>query len=66
MNKYIDQTVLDHETFNLLKDFFLDEKGDKAWTEQQIELIDHLGIKNYLLSHLLGVRYDYSSSIKML
>ena len=50
--KYIDQTVLDHETFNLLKDYFLDEKGDKAWTEQQIELIDHLGIKNYLLSQL--------------
>ena len=22
LNKYIDQTVLDHETFNLLKDYF--------------------------------------------
>jgi bacterioferritin len=52
LNKYIDQTVLDHETFNLLKDYFFDEESDKAWTEQQLELIDHLGIKNYLLGQL--------------
>ena len=52
LNKYIDQTVLDHGTFNLLKDYYVDEEGDKAWTEQQIELIDRLGIKNYLLSQL--------------
>ena len=52
LNKHIDQTVLDHGTFDLLKDYYVDEEGDKAWTEQQIELIDHLGIKNYLLSQL--------------
>ena len=50
--KHIDQTVLDHGTFDLLKDYYVDEEGDKAWTEQQIELIDRLGIKNYLLSQL--------------
>lgn len=52
LNKHIDQTVLDHRTFDLLKDYYVDEEGDKAWTEQQIELIDRLGIKNYLLSQL--------------
>ena len=52
LNKYIDQTVLDHEIFNLLKDYFLDEKGDKAWVAQQLEFIGQLGIKNYLLSQL--------------
>ena len=52
LNKHIDQTVLDHGTFDLFKDYYVDEEGDKAWTEQQIELIDRLGIKNYLLSQL--------------
>ena len=52
MNKYIDRTVLDHGTFDLLKDYYIDEEGDKAWTEQQLELIDRLGIKNYLLGQL--------------
>lgn len=52
LNKYIDQTVLDHGTFDLLKDYYIDEEGDKAWTEQQLELIDRLGIKNYLLGQL--------------
>ena len=52
LNKYIDRTVLDHGTFDLLKDYYIDEEGDKAWTEQQLELIDRLGIKNYLLGQL--------------
>ena len=52
LNRHLDQTVLDHGTFDLLKDYYVDEESDKAWIEQQIELIGRLEIKNYFLSQL--------------
>ncbi|WP_315341857.1 ferritin-like domain-containing protein [Hoylesella oralis] len=42
----------DITTFDILKDYLKDEEEDLYWTEQQIELIEHIGLQNWLVKQL--------------
>ena len=52
LDSHIDCETLDYATFDLLKDYYVDEEGDMAWTSQQLDLIDRFGINNYLIGQL--------------
>ncbi len=38
----------DYATFDIFKAYLLDEEEDLNWTKQQIELIDAIGLQNWL------------------
>ena len=52
INLFSDFCNLDYKTFDMLKEYYIDEEGDMAWTSQQLELIERFGINNYLLGQL--------------
>ena len=42
----------DITTFNLLKDYLADEEEDLYWSEGQLELIEKIGVQNWLFTQL--------------
>ena len=42
----------DFATYDLLRGYALDEEEDWAWSEQQLELIDRIGLQNWLVKQL--------------
>jgi len=38
----------DYTTFDVLKDYYQDEEEDMYWAEQQLELIEKIGLQNWL------------------
>ena len=38
----------DYTTFDILKEYYRDEEEDLYWGEQQLELIEKIGLKNWL------------------
>jgi len=42
----------DFKTYDLLRDYALDEEEDMYWSEQQIELIGKIGLQNWLVKQL--------------
>lgn len=42
----------DITTFNLLKDYLADEEEDLCWSEGQLELIEKIGVQNWLFTQL--------------
>lgn len=43
---------LDIASYELLKEYYLDEEEDLYWMEQQLELMERIGYQNYLLQQL--------------
>ena len=48
----IDDAKDDLTTFDLLKDYYKDEEEDMYWGEQQLELIDVIGLQNWLIKQI--------------
>ena len=42
----------DYKTFDILKAYYLDEEEDMYWGEAQLELIDLIGKKNWILQQI--------------
>lgn len=42
----------DVTTFDILKDYYKDEEEDMYWGEQQIELIEKIGLQNWLVMQI--------------
>ncbi len=42
----------DYTTFDILKEYYQDEEEDMYWGEQQLELIECIGEKNWILRQL--------------
>ena len=42
----------DFTTFDILKDYYKDEEEDMYWGEAQLELIDCIGVQNWLLRQI--------------
>lgn len=40
--------VDDYTTFDILKEYYQDEEEDMYWAEQQLELIEKIGLQNWL------------------
>ena len=48
----LDSGDLDLNTYELMKEYYLDEEEDMYWTDNQLELIDAIGKQNYLVKML--------------
>lgn len=48
----MDSGILDITTYELMKEYFIDEEEDMYWSESQLELIEKIGIQNYLNNQL--------------
>ncbi len=44
----IEAAKCDLSTFDMLKDYYKDEEEDMYWAEQQLELIEKIGLQNWL------------------
>lgn len=42
----------DFKTFDILKAYALDEEEDMYWSETQLELIEKIGLQNWLVKQL--------------
>ena len=42
----------DFKTYDLLRDYALDEEEDMYWLQEQLELIEKIGLQNWLVSQL--------------
>lgn len=52
LKKVLDNAKDDVTTYDMLKDYYKDEEADMYWGEQQLELIEHIGIQNWILQQL--------------
>lgn len=48
----IESGILDFTTYDLMVEYYKDEEEDLYWTESQLELIDMIGLQNYLFKQL--------------
>ena len=42
----------DFKTYDIMRDYALDEEEDMYWSEQQLELIEKIGLQNWLVKQL--------------
>ncbi len=42
----------DYKTFEILKEYYMDEEEDMYWAETQLELIEKIGSQNWLVQQL--------------
>lgn len=52
LKKVLDNAKDDVTTYDMLKDYYKDEEADMYWGEQQLELIEHIGVQNWILQQL--------------
>ena len=46
--KIMEAAKYDVSTYDMLKDYYKDEEEDMYWAEQQLELIEKIGLQNWL------------------
>lgn len=44
----VEEARTDYTTFDILKEYYQDEEEDLYWAEQQLELIEKIGLQNWL------------------
>ena len=44
----VEEARTDYTTFDILKKYYQDEEEDMYWAEQQLELIEKIGLQNWL------------------
>lgn len=42
----------DPTTYDLLKDYLLDEEEDQYWSEEQLDVIEKIGVQNWLMKQM--------------
>jgi bacterioferritin len=52
LKKIISLAAEDFMTYDLLKDYYKDEVEDMYWGQQQLELIEAIGVQNWLVQQL--------------
>ncbi len=52
LKKVLDNAKDDVTTYDMLKDYYKDEEADMYWGEQQLELIECIGVQNWILQQL--------------
>lgn len=48
----VEEARTDYTTFDMLKEYYVDEEEDMYWGEAQLELIEKIGKQNWLLQQL--------------
>lgn len=44
--------IEDYKTYDMLKGYYEDEEEDMYWGEQQLELVDKIGLQNWYNSQI--------------
>ena len=52
LKNIVDESKDDFTTYDMLKDYYKDEETDMYWTEQQLELIDRIGLQNWFATQI--------------
>lgn len=52
LKKVLDNAKDDVTTYDMLKGYYKDEEADMYWGEQQLELIECIGVQNWILQQL--------------
>lgn len=52
LSEIIKEAQGDLTTFDMLKDYYQDEESDMYWARQQLELIELIGVQNWLVQQL--------------
>lgn len=52
LEQQVNHDNFDVTTYDLLKDYYIDEDEDLNWDLQTLDLIDQIGIQNYLTKQL--------------
>ena len=52
LKKVLDNAKDDVTTYDMLKDYYKDEEADMYWGEQQLDLIEYIGVQNWILQQL--------------
>ncbi len=52
LKEVTEETRDDYATFEILRDYYVDEEEDMYWAEQQLELIECIGSQNWILQQL--------------
>ncbi|MBR6415002.1 MAG: hypothetical protein IKS22_02735 [Bacteroidales bacterium] len=52
LRKSMDAVKEDATTYDILKEYLKDEEQDMYWSEQQLSLIDMIGLQNWLVKQL--------------
>ena len=52
LKKFVDAAVDDYTTYDILKEYYQDEEEDMYWGEEQLELIEKIGVQNWLVQQL--------------
>ena len=52
LKKMLDDAKDDVTTYDILKEYYKDEEEDMYWGEQQLDLIECIGVQNWILQQL--------------
>ena len=52
LKNIVDESKDDFTTYDMLKDYYKDEETDMYWMEQQLELIDRIGLQNWFATQI--------------
>ena len=52
LKSIVEESKSDYKTFDILKDYYLDEEEDKNWIQQQLDIIEKIGLQNWLCSQM--------------
>lgn len=52
ITELMESGIFDITTYDLMKEYLKDEEEDMYWSESQLELIEKIGIQNYLVKQL--------------
>lgn len=52
LKNIVEESKDDFTTYDMLKDYYKDEETDMYWTEQQLELIDRIGLQNWFATQI--------------
>ncbi|SDZ89588.1 Ferritin-like domain-containing protein [Lachnospiraceae bacterium NK3A20] len=52
LKELVDASADDYTTYDILKAYYQDEEEDLYWAENQLELIEKIGVQNWLVQQL--------------
>ena len=52
VQRTVEESKDDFTTYDMLKDYYKDEEEDMYWTEQQLELVERIGLQNWFATQI--------------
>ncbi len=52
LKNIVEESKDDFTTYDMLKDYYKDEEEDMYWMEQQLELVERIGLQNWFATQI--------------